>query len=384
MSRIYNLPDAAPRLVEVNTSALGIKKYDIDNGYPQRMLNLYNASGSANMCAKLCARYIVGKGFRDVTFYKANIGRQGKHKLTPDKLHRMLATDLAKFNGFYIHVNWNAAYQIETVKYIPFENCREGSDDNYGKIGVYKDWYNTRQYGRYRRQSSIDFIDLYDPDPEAIESQVDAAGGWDNYKGQIYVYSAEGEDYPLATIDPVLDDVEAEIQSAITRRNNLTNNFQLKQIWIEKGEKVDDAEQLEVVNEVRKFIGPEGNQVSVVFSDDPDGKDVPQLISVQSTVNDKLFQYTDETTRQRIYTAFGQPAILHSDYKATSGYNEGQLPQSQAYYNSFTEPDRILFEEVFQEIFSKFKENINPQGDYTTLPLDPLSANNGTTNQNNN
>lgn len=384
MSRIYNLPDARPRLVTVNGEYLGIKTYDVDNGYPQRMLNLYNASGSAKMCANLYSRYIVGKGFENLDFYKKVIGKQGKAKLTPDKLLRMTSVDKARFDGFALHINWNAAYKIETIQYVPFEYCREGIGDNYGKIGVYKDWFNTKTFGKNRRSENVDFIHVYDADPIEIERQVESVGGWENYKGQIFYYSGEGEDYPLATIDPVLDDVDAEIQSAITRRNNLTNNFQLKQIWVEKGEKPDVKEEQETVDEIRKFIGPSGNAVSVVFSESDTGADIPQLISVQSNVDDKLFQYTDETTVQRIYRAFGQPAILHSDYKATSGYNEGQLPQSMAYYNAFTEPDRILFEEIFRELFSNFKEVINPADNYKITPLEPLTLSNGTTNQNNN
>lgn len=380
MSKFYSLPDAAPRLVEVDTSMLSVVAYDVDNGYPQRMRNIYNASASAKMCANLCARYLVGKGFKDLTFYHSVIGRQGKRDLTPDKLLRAVSGDKATLRSFAIHINYNALYQVDSVKYVPVENCRFGIDDEKGKIGVYKDWYNSRKFGRYRRRDNVDFIHVYDPNPEQIEKEVFECGGWDNYKGQIYYHSDDGEDYALATIDQVLDDVQAEIESARTRRNNLKNNFQLKTIWIEKGQAQDEIEQRDTVAGIKKFIGNEADQVAVVFSEDPDLKDVPELRSIQVNVNDKLFQYTDQTARLMIYTAFGQPAILHSDYQGTNGYNEGQLPQSQAYYNSMTEPDRILFEEVFTEIFKRFKENINPSNNYSIIPIQTLTANGNTVN----
>lgn len=374
--RSYNQPNALPRLIVIDGSALGIKTYGADNGYPQRMLNLYNASGSAKMCANLCARYIIGKGFEDLKFYKTIIGRQDDEDLTPDKLLRMLAADKARFRGFAIHLNYNALYQVETIAYVPFEHCRKGAHDNLGKVAVYKDWFNTGTYGRYRRKDKIDFIDRYNPDPLVIQQQVNDSGGWDEYKGQILYKSDDfGTVYPLSTIDQVLNDVEAEINSANTRKNNLLNNFQLKKVYVVKGQNQDEEQDLQEVENVKRFMGPDGSPVNVVFSEDPEGKDIPEIIDVKSDLNDKLFQYTDQTARLCIYTAFGQPAILHSDYQGTNGYNEGQLPQSQQYYNSFTEPDRMLMTEVFTEIFSRYKDPINPSGNYEIIPIQTLVAN---------
>lgn len=368
MSKIFNLPDAAPRLVVIDGDKLGIKSYGEDNGYPQRMQNLYNASGSAKMCANLCASYIIGKGFEDKEFYKAKINDKG---LTPDKLIRILAPDKARLRGVALHINYNAAYQKSEINFVPFENCRIGIKDNKGKIGLKKDWYSSK--GGSTKKDDIDFLHRYNPDPLVIEQQVQEVGGWENYKGQILYHSDDYGVYPLSTIDPVLNDVQAEIESSNTRKNNLKNNFQLKTIWVEKGQVQDEDEQQETVEGIRKFIGSDGNQVSVVFSKDPDGKDVPDLKSVQSGINDKLFQYTDQAARLAIYTAFGQPAILHSDYQGTNGYNEGQLPQSMAYYNAYTEPQRIFFEELFTELFENFHENINPSGSYRITPLDTVT-----------
>jgi len=370
MSRLHNLPDAEPRMIVVDGSKLGIKTYGEDNGYPQRMQNLYNASGSAKMCAKVFASYIVGKGFEDKDFYNAVINGKG---LTPDKLIRVLASDKSKLRGVAVHVNYNAAYQKTSVNFVPFEHCRIGDGDYKGKIGVKKDWYSSKKGGSRQKLEDIVFVDIYNPDPIEIEAQVISAGGWESYKGQILWHSDDFGTYPLATIDPVLNDVQAEIESGYTRKNNLKNNFQLKTLWIEKGQTEDEQEQETVVEGIRDFMGSDGKPVTVVFSKDPDGKDVPELKNVAVAVNDKLFQYTDQSARSAIYTAFGQPAILHSDYNGTNGYNEGQLPQSMAYYNSLTEPDRIFFEELFTEIFKDFQENVNPSGSYKIMPLETVT-----------
>ena len=372
MATLHNLPDAAPRITVVDGDKLGIKTYGEDNGYAQRMNNLYNASGSAKMCANLCASYIIGKGFEDKFFYDAKINDNG---LTPDKLLRVSSPDKAKFRGAAFHVNYNAAYQKTEVSFVPFEHCRLGINDNKGKIGIKKDWYSNARGGARQKADDIVFIHRYNPDPLVIEAQVIEAGGWEKYKGQILWHSDDFGTYPLATIDPVLNDVQAEIESSVTRKNNLKNNFQLKTIWIEKNHPEDEEQQRETIEEIRKFIGSEGNTVSVTFSTDPEGtaKDAPELKSIAQGVNDKLFQYTDQSARLAVYTSFGQPAILHSDYQGTNGYNEGQLPQSMGYYNAYTEPYRIFYEEIFAELFENFHVNINPSNSYRIIPLEAVT-----------
>ncbi len=372
MSRTADLPNAEPRLLEVDGKSLGIRPYDIDNGYPQRMQNLYNASSSAKMAANLCARYILGNGFENLDFYNVVIGKHKGLDVTPDSLLRVLAPDKAKFKGFGIHINYNALYEVDTVKYVPFEQIREGEgEETAGKWGVYKSWWSSKKGGKGIRKDSVTWIDGYNPDPGVIEQQVQAVGGWVNYNGQLFYYSDEAG-YPLATIDQVLDDVEAEIASAKTRKNNLKNNFQLKQIYIIKGQVQDDEQDEIEAKKVKDFMGPDGSPVMVVFSEREDGMDVPDVKPVTANVDDKAFAYTDQTVRAAIYQAFGQPAILHSDYQGTNGYNEGQLPQSMEYYINFTEPDRIVFETTFREIFKRFKTPVNTEDNYRIAPLQVL------------
>lgn len=369
--RFYNLPEAAPRIIPIDGMALGIKTYDLDNGYPQRMHSLINACSSAKMSVKLLSDFLVGQGFRDKQFFETIVN--GK-QLTADGLLRRIGWDKSEFRGFAIHINYNALYQIDTVNYIPFENARLGNDEkNPDKILLCREWYNNYRFGRYIFQRNIDIIDRYDPRPEVIEAQAIAAGGWDKYKGQVYYHSDDFESYPLASIDTVLEPVIAEIESDKTTTNNLRNNFQLKTIWVEKGEFADDTERDEYNEEVKKFVGSEGKSVAVVNSTAADGSDVPSLIPFESKLNDKIFQYTDEKVRRKIYRAFGQSAALHSD-NATGGFNKDEIPSAYKMYNAKTQPDRNVLEEVFKKIFSQFKVPINPTNDYSIIPLDNLES----------
>lgn len=381
--RTGELPEAAPRIVKIDGRSLGILTYDVDNGYPQRMDTLINACSTAKQCANLLSDYVFGQGFDDEggnEFYKAIINDK---MLTPDKLLRRNADDKSKHRGFAIHVNYNALFQISSVNYIAFETARIGIDEYAGKYGIYSDWYNTDRYGKRVNRSEIKFIHRYNPKPEVIQAEVDECGGWENYLGQVFWHSDDFENYPLSSIDEVIPSVEAEIESDKTTTNNLKNNFQLKAIVVMKGKPLDEDSRTAEINEIHKFIGGDGKQVVVTETEDPDGKDVMEVRTIDSKINDKIFQYTDEKVRAKIYRAFRQPAILHSDYMGTNGFNKDQLADSQEYYTNYTHPTRILFEEVYTDIFSRFHEPINPSGVYSIVPLANLKKEetaDGTTN----
>lgn len=368
---LYNLPQAPPRIVKIDGRRWGIQTYDLDNGYPQRMESLIKASPCASDTVKMFVKYLVGNGFTDKTFYKSKINAAG---LTPDKLLRRNILDWGRAGGFAIHVNWNALYQIESCSFVPFKSCRLGIEPKFqGRIAIHPDWYNTTRWGKYVAEADIDYIWRYNSDPAEIERQVEYAGGWDKYQGQIWWHSNEVDDYPLSPFDEVIDPMITEAKSNTTTKNNVESNFQGKVVYIDKGKTEDKKEREERDQMISGFIGPNGNSVMVVESSSigADGKanDVPEVVPIKTEWNDKLFEYTDDKTRGQIYRAMGQNAVLHSDL--TQGrYNQNQLPESQAYYNSMLTSERLIIEECYSEIFSLFATPINPTNDYTLIPMD--------------
>lgn len=364
-SRVLNLPEAPARIVKVNGSSLGIITFDEDNGYPQRMITLKNACSTAKQCVDLLKDYTIGQGWEQEGFNNAVINEFG---LTPDWLLDLLAEDKSLHKGYALHINYNALYQKAEFNYIPFENVRLGYGENEGKLCLCNDWYNTDRLGSWRTRD-IHVMHRYNPDPEVIQAEVDEAGGWENYNGQVLWYSEAYRSYPLSTIDPVLESVVSEIESDKTTTNNLKNNFQLKYLWALKGKTEDPEEREEEVRQVQQFMGSEGKPVVVIESTAADGSDIPTLTKIESAVNDKLFAYTDEKVRAKIYRAFRQPAILHSDYMGSNGYNKDQLLHSMEYYTNYTHPIRIHFETLFEKLFDNFHENINPANNYSITPL---------------
>ena len=188
------LPQIERRIFVRPNQSFGILNYDLDNAYPQRMLELVGASPTAKDCWNKRAKFISGNGFELTDLGKQIINNKG---LTLGKLLKAVAADKALFTGFGIHVNYNANFRIVSANYVRFEDIRLGDPDNpatKGKYALYPDW--GRKTWKNITRNKIAFLDKYDPDPESITQQVIAAGGWNNYKGQLYYFNPAIDDYP--------------------------------------------------------------------------------------------------------------------------------------------------------------------------------------------
>jgi hypothetical protein len=217
------LPEVKPRVTIKENKVDHIQNYDSDNNYPGRILDIIKASGTATSCTNLYSKFINGGGFKDQKFWKARVNRKG---LTVDKLLRATSRDYSRLKGFAIHVNYNALFQVNEVSYIPFDHCRLGLPDDKGyiaKIALYDDWDCKRV--KKVEKDKVDFIDIWNPTPEIILSQIEAAGGINNYKGQIFWYSFELDSYPLASVDPVIEDCITDNGIKNYRKTNIEKGF---------------------------------------------------------------------------------------------------------------------------------------------------------------
>ena len=116
------LPQVERRIIVRPNQTYGILNYDIDNAYPQRMLELVGASPTAKDCWNKRTKFINGRGFEDTDFARQIVNNNG---LTIAKLLKAVARDKALFTGFGIHVNYNANFKICSVNYVRFEDIRQ-------------------------------------------------------------------------------------------------------------------------------------------------------------------------------------------------------------------------------------------------------------------
>ena len=373
------LPQIERRIRVRPNQTFGILNYDVDNAYPQRMLELVAASPTAKDCWNKRAKFIGGNGFEEKTLGKQLVNNKG---LTLAKLLKAVATDKALFNGFGIHLNYNANYQIASAHYVKFEDIRMGNTDcteTANQYAIYNDW--GRKSWKHVMRSKIVFIDQYNPDPAAINEQVEKAGGWENYKGQLYYFNPEVDDYPLIEADSVWEDFETEAGIKTFNNREVTTGFLPSTMLFMQArrEEADNStpnadllngnnspSQLE--KDLGAFQGTKSAQKIIVIEyEDEASKPEFKPYAIQN--NDKLFEVTEKSVEARIIKGFSVPKELINAEKSSGFSNGGEKKEAIREFNDNTAPDRLELSEVFEELFSNFCQTLNQSGNWNILPV---------------
>ena len=349
------------RIKTVEEVSYFVNKYDFDNKYPQRVIDIVNDSGTAKTCLKLHQKFVFGGGAKDLDFYK----NKANSKQTVDKFIRQLDADLFKFGGCAIHFNYNGLIQKTEAVLIPFEYCRlvPESSKNAGKIAVYDDWGHTKR-AKFT-PSDVVYIDSYNP--SKVQEQVDQLeNGWNDYKGQILYFTGNGQSYPLAPFDAVLEDMLTEAQLKKFKHSTAVDNFLASHLMIVgESESGEDAEALD--NTMRDFQGGEGaGRLCIIERANNESPIELKKIEIQNY--DGLYEYTENSSRDSIMKIFLIPPVLLLRIAGSLGSSK-EISDAFDYYNGVTSDDRLVVEELLKEIFSNFYYNICPSGDHSILPL---------------
>ena len=373
------LPQIERRILVRPNQTFGILNYDMDNAYPQRMLELVAASPTAKDCWNKRTKFIAGNGFEEQDLGKQVVNDNG---LTLAKLLKAIATDKALFTGFGMHVNYNANYKIASVNYIKYEDIRMGDTDcpdTTGKFAVYSDW--GRKTWKNIMRNKITFLDAYDPNPEVIKQQVIDAGGWENYKGQLLYCNPEINDYPLIEADSVWEDFETEAGIKIFNNREVSTGFLPSTMLFmqSRREEADntrpDSDEQHYYNtpsqleqDLGAFQGTKSSQKIIVIEyEDENSKPEFQPYSIQN--NDKLFESTEKSVEARIIKGFSIPKELINSEKTSGLSNGSEKKEAIKEFNDNTEADRLELSEIFADIFSQFYNNINPSGNWNIIPV---------------
>jgi hypothetical protein len=372
------LPQIERRILVRPNQTYGILNYDVDNAYPQRMLELVAAAPTAKDCWHKRAKFIRGNGFAAPGLGKQIINSKG---LTMARLLQAVATDKALFTGFGIHVNYNANFKISSVNYVRFEDIRMGDTDQpdtNGKFALYTDW--GRKTWKNIMRSKIVFLDAYNPDPAVVKQQVTNAGGWDHYNGQLYYFNPEVNDYPLIEADSVWEDFETEAGIKIFNNREVTTGFlPSTMLFIQsRREEADNSSpeandayhrspsQLE--KDLGVFQGTKSAQKIIVIEyEDESAKPEFQPYAIQN--NDKLFESTERSVEARIIKGFSVPKELINSEKSSGLSNGGEKKQAIREFNDNTAPERLELSEAFEEIFSHYYTSINPSNNWAIIPV---------------
>lgn len=386
--RVKELKRKASERLDVNyIRQFGIQSYGEDNLYPQTLRQLIKASSTGSECLERYADFIEGYGFRDVPFSEYVVNRKGD---TMDDIHEAVCRDVAMYNGFALHVNYNVNGQIVELHHVPFENCRlvdEDSNGYVGKIALHPDWTGKKiratQPLRVSKEN-IDYINVFNPRKEVVLAQIEHDGGIEVYKGQILWVSGSGKNvYPVGKADRVATELSTDEGLANVKYRNVRNNFFPAGIMItkkpsqfESGDKFEDDDDFQ---EVIKQMQGDTNASKILEVQIENDEEKPEFVEMNSKNYDKEFSVTESSVTERIYSAFGQEP-WYCIRIGRIGFSGDILRDAFDYYNSLVTKQQRMIERVFTRVFSYWYEAANASGDYSVKPL--IYVNNATVSDN--
>ncbi|KGO91755.1 hypothetical protein [Flavobacterium subsaxonicum] len=349
---------------------------DIDNAYPERMDRLINNSVTAKSAAAIMVQYLLGKGYG--TDADGIIINKEKNLKLIDFADDV-ADDLVKQRGVFIHINWNALYQIADCSVIPYEWCRIGkkdTNDYSGKVAISKEWLKPKR-------TDIQLIDIYNPRKKVIDAQVEKAGGWEHYKGQVLFINMDTKlIYPLSRIDSVAEDCDSESQASVYKNRLLRKGFFGNTLVVTRplvGEGLEpgsralldaETEREAFQKAIKDSLGAQNTGGVLCLEMDFAGEKLEDAIlikQIESKIDDKLFNYTETSVRENILVAFNNlPAgLVKTNESALFGNSGEAIREMKRTYWENTSKERNLLTAVLNQLLQRSQ-------DYSSLTVQPL------------
>lgn len=353
----------------------GIHNFGDDNAYPSLIKSLIGSSVTAKQCVDINAKYIYGKGleFVDSVDDKSQL-IVNKRGININQLLRITSREFSEQNNIFLHVNYNALFEVVSVDLLHVTDTRIGKADSTGYSGKYVNYNNwDKSKGKKIERKDFNIIDKFNPNPTVIEKQVEAAGGWNKYKGQVlHITSDFSELYALSDADSVLLDCDSQHQSALFKNGGLRKGFFGAKLFVTKPMK-DDFERDDFKKTIIDLKGSE-NSSGVLHLEANAEADVLaeqlRIENIDSNIDDKQFESTEKSCKVNIIDAFGVPAILVNSSDNSIFGNSGELlKQAKLTHWENKEEERNIISEAFQMIFSRFHLPINPSNNWNIIPI---------------
>lgn len=322
--KIGNLPKPDKPLDLRFLRTLNIKSYDADNLYPQNVRNIILGSKTGSGCLERYADYIEGRGIASESLAAFPVNLNGE---TLADMHAQVSRDVAPYDGFALHVNYDVNANIVSLHNIPFENVRLLEPDEEGvirKVALHPDWSGqlTRNGKPVQvKAENVDIIDVFNPDPEVVLAQMMEAGGPQFYKGQVFYYSREGHlQYPFSPVHAILPDMSTDEGLSSVMNRNVRNNFMPAGAFVrlkgqqafeydENGDLVQPSESSEYAEDLLALQGDQ-NACKLLDITVETKEEMPEFVSLQGNNYDKEFTQTAAEVKDAIYARFGQEGWL--------------------------------------------------------------------------
>lgn len=354
--------------IESLNKRLGVIFDGEDNLKPLIIENLIDSSPTAFQCAWLYESFLGGGGF-EVDLSNVNLSEDEFNKQNPNNLLFDVSEVLSRHQMCFINVGYNANFEKDSFKIIPRSLCRVGkkdSNDFSGKILV-----SPKGWGRQLKKDEIDVFDIYNPRPDVIAAQVEAAGGWEYYKGQVCFFKLSNKyTYPKPLIEPAYTFADVENQLGLYYNGTVKRCFEDITIIFHRPfpNKSDEAD---FEKNIKSISGTENASTKLMVQDDWDDQTNStgnfRFETIKNEVKAQKYAHFEISSANFIRKAFKNIPPQLVDYVAGKlGNTSGEdLIKAQSIYNSLISKDQEKVEMLFKELFRNYKYDINPSGNWT-------------------
>ena len=352
---------------EIFNKRLGIIFNGEDNQKPTIVENLIDGSPTAYQCAWLYESFIGGGGFEE-DLSKTNLSDDPFTFINPNDLLYDVSESISRHQGVFIHVNYNFNYEKDSFTVIPYSLCRLGKKDSEffsGKIAVSR-----KGWGRFLRREQIDVLNVYNPRPEVIQAQVDDAGGWEYYKGQVMFFKlSKKHTYPRSLIETAYTFADVENQLGLFYNGTVKRCFEDTTI-IRHREFPNKQDQDTFEENIKKLSGVENASSKLLVQDDwDDERDKSgnfKFDTIKNETKPDKYEHFETSSSNYIRKAFKNIPPLLVDYVSGKlGHSNGDdMLKAQSIYNGLVAKDREKLEILFSELFRGYKVTINQTGNW--------------------
>lgn len=337
-----------------------------DDLKPQLLIAAGRDSGTLALCINTKAKFIEGNGFKDSTFYQAKVNKKQK----VDALHREVSKDLSQFEGFALHVNYNAFLKVAFCQHVPFEKCRQERPDENDQVHhiyvVNRLDKLEQQFGLGRPETEV--FPVFNPDPAVVQSQIEEAGGLLHYKGQILYYfheKAGARWYPAPLYETVWEDIVTEIALKRSRQRDVKRGFSAKVLITKYGtESPTDEVKKQDAADYGEFAGEDGSSIMLEYAKNRESK--ADIDAIQAPDASIRYKTDEEATKRNIKEIFQIPDVLYgSAVPGSLGLNKMVEDAIDYVVEHVVNTDQRAIEENFKAVFSNWATPVCPSGDFS-------------------
>ena len=374
---VQQVKQAAPRFDTTYHQRQNLQAWGRDNLYPQHLLRIAAASGTAELCLSRYIKFIEGNGFRDGLAGKV-LNEQGD---TADDILKLVAQDVARYGGFALHVNYNLLCEVVEINHVPFERCRLEECDDAGHVHhivTHPDWIGNKTRRGQRvtvDEQHVEHFNVFNPNHEAIREQIMMSGDIDSYNGQILWCSTAGKNiYPTPIYDAVISDMSTEEGLGNIKNRNARNNFLVSAMLITKkgapkfDDKGNDVSTSTITPEdLAQFQGDERMSKLLLVELEND-EDKPEVVPFTANNYDKDFTATDASVIERIYAQFHQE-LFYAIRIGKLGFSGDVMADAYTYYAGEVTNEQRFIARGVSKLLEVWHEPILRNADTSILPI---------------